>query len=290
MSQLSVDKQHTVAAEVTSVDVIARLGRQQTRAARKRRTTVTALRVVVLLAVLALWELGSGDPRQPGFVLIDEFYVSQPSDILSALLVWVESDLLWTNVGITMLETVVGFAIGAVGGVAAGFITGINRWVAAVLTPFVTALYSVPRLAIAPLFILWLGLGVESKFAFVATIVFFLVFYNTYSGVQDVDQELIDTLRIMKPGRAHIYRIVIFPSAGTWILAGLRISAPYALVGAVTAEMISSNRGMGFLLIRASGQLNTAGVFAAIVVMMVLSLIVTGFVILLEARLLRWRQ
>jgi NitT/TauT family transport system permease protein len=260
----------------------------QRRRTRRRVVLINVARLLCLAGSLALWELFSGPPGDR-WTLIDEFYLSEPSAVAAALRDFVDGGVLWSNVLITFQETAVGFLVGALAGVAVGFAVGVNKFLASVLTPFVTALYSVPRLAIAPLFILWFGLGIESKIFFVATIVFFLVFYNTYSGVRDVDRELIDVLRIIKPGRLHIYRRVTLPSAMTWILTGLRVSAPYALVGAVTSEMISSNRGMGYLLIRASGQLDTAGVFAAIVVMMVMALMITAVVLVLERYFLRWK-
>jgi NitT/TauT family transport system permease protein len=286
---MTVDNPSTSGAADMSA-LVATLDRQRRLARRRTRAIIIAARVLLLVIVLVAWQLLSGDPADGGTVMIDEFYISQPTTIFEQLRSWIESGDLQSNIWITLIETAFGFAVGAVLGVFVGFATGVNTWVSAVLTPYITALYSVPRLAIAPLFILWFGLDISSKVAFVAMIVFFLVFFNTYSGVRDVDDDLIDVLRIMKPGRLHIYRRVILPSAGVWIMTGLRISAPYALVGAVTSEMISSNRGMGFLLIRASGQLNTGGVFAAIFVMMILALLITALVALLERRVLRWRR
>ena len=254
-----------------------------------RRVGIWSLRLFLALVIVLGWEFGSGDPQNE-FVLIDEFYVSTPTAIVDRLWRWIAEGVLWHHVWVTFQETGIGFAIGTTGGLVVGFIVGGNRFIGAVLSPFITALYSVPRLALIPLFIIWFGLGMESKIAMVAIVVFFLVFFNTYSGVTDVDQELIDVLRVMNARSHHIYGKVVLPSAMVWILTGMRVSAPYALVAAVTAEMISSNQGMGFLLIRSAGQFNIAGVFAAIWVMVAMSLVVNGFVMILESVFLRWKR
>lgn len=282
MTTAFADEQSAVG---TPLNLVAKQRRQH----RRHILLVNSLRLLLLIAAIAAWQVFSGTPGK-AWVIIDQYYVSRPSDVVSQIGDWISQGRLWPNVLYTFEEALIGFFIGVMAGIIVGFLVGVGSLLGEVLTPFVTALYSVPRLAIAPLFILWFGLGIESKIFFVASIVFFLVFYNTWSGVRDVDQELIDVLRIIKKGRLHVYRRVILPSAMTWILGGLRVSAPYALVGAVTAEIISSNRGMGYLLIQSSGQLDTAGVFAAIVVMMAMALIISSLVLLLEKYFLRWKS
>jgi NitT/TauT family transport system permease protein len=235
-----------------------------------------------------LWQLLSGAPGER-FVLLDEFYVSEPTAMVNSIIGWAEDGLLWQSILTTLQVTLLGFAIGAVLGMIAGFLLGTVEFLGAVMAPVMAALYAIPRLALIPLFLLWFGLGIGSKLALVITVIFFLVFYNTHSGVKDVDQELVDVLKVMKASRWDILRKVTIPSAMTWIIAGLHISVPYALVGAVTGEMIASNRGMGYLIIRASSQFNTAGVFGGILVLMVLALVLAGAVSLLEKKLLRWK-
>ena len=259
------------------------------RAARiRRRALVHGLQVLVAVLVVGAWQWAAGPRNSPG-TLIDEFYVSKPSAIWAALVDQVQGGVLVTNVWVTAQETIYGFLVGAVLGLAVGFVLGTNDLVSAVMRPYVVALNSVPRLALVPLFVLGFGLGMTSKIAFVAMIVFFLVFYNAYAGVQDVDQQLVDVLRVMGAKRRQIHRRVTLPSAMTWIIAGLSISVPYALVAAVTAEIVSSNSGVGFLLNQSAGQFNTAGVFASIVVLVVMGLLLTGVVNLLERRLLAWK-
>jgi NitT/TauT family transport system permease protein len=257
-------------------------------ARRRRRLLVHSLQLLVAIVTIGLWQGVSG-PRGTAGTIIDEFYISKPSDIWAALVGQVTGGGLGANILVTAQETVYGFLLGALIGLLTGFILGTNELVSGVIRPYVVALNSVPRLALVPLFILWFGLGLTSKIAFVAMIVFFLVFYNTYAGVQDVDKQLVDVLRIIGASRPQIHWRVTLPSAMTWIIAGLSISVPYALVAAVTAEIVSSNSGVGFMLNQAAGQFDTAGVFASIVVLVVMGLLLTGLVTLLERRLLAWK-
>lgn len=255
---------------------------------RREKRLVYGLRLLILVGALTIWELGSGDPRTE-FVLIDEYFVSKPSAMLATAQEWVERGELWTNLLATVQVTLLGFLFGAIGGVALGFALGVSRFWSRVLTPFVSTLYSIPRLALIPLFLLWFGLGLGAKLALVIVIVFFLIFYNTFSGVRDVDAGLVDVMRVMSAKSWQIHLKVTFPSAMVWIATGLRISVPYALVATVTGEMLMSNTGMGYVIIRSAGQFNTAGVFAGILVLMVMALIFTGLVGLLESVVLGWK-
>jgi NitT/TauT family transport system permease protein len=253
-----------------------------------RRRKILLGRILVIGGLIVAWEVFSGRLGEPG-VLIDKFYLSQPSDVANALWQWIENGVLLTNLAATMQVTVLGFLIGAGLGMLVGFALGVNRFLSSIFSPIIAALYAVPRLALIPLFLLWFVLGIGSKLALVITVVFFLVFYNTHEGVREVDRGLIDVIRVMDASRWQVHKTVTVPSAMTWIIAGLRISVPYSLVAAVTGEMMASNSGMGFLIIRASGQFYTAGVFAGIVVIMVFALLLGGFVSLAEKKLLRWK-
>lgn len=254
----------------------------------RRRLKIYIGRFVLIAGLLGAWQLFSGPPGRT-LTLVDEFYISKPSQMYDSIRAWVDQGVLFSNIGVTMQETILGFVIGAALGMIVGFMLGTSPYLSAIFSPIVAALYAIPRLALIPLFLLWFGLGIGSKLALVITVVFFLVFYNTHSGVKDVDQGLVDVLKVMKASRWHIHTKVTIPSAMTWIIAGLRVSVPYALVAAVTGEMTASNSGMGYLIIRASGQFNTAGVFGGIFVLMVLALLLGGVVALLEKRLLGWK-
>lgn len=263
-------------------------GRLRKRRIGQRRLLVITLRWVLIAVFLLVWQFGAGEPGR-GFVLIDEFYVSKPSDIFRAIWAWQSEGILITNILDTLYVTVVGFLLGAAVGLPVGLLLGVSRFISDVAQPFVSALNSIPRLALVPLFLLWFGLGMTSKLVFVASIVSFLIFYNTYYGVRDVDRQLINVAKIMHASWWQLHAKITIPSATTWIIAGLRISVSYALIAAVTSEIISSNSGMGFLITSSAAQFYTAGVFGGIIVLMVISMLLVFLVTLLEQRLLRWK-
>ncbi|MGO4384436.1 ABC transporter permease [Specibacter sp. RAF43] len=286
MTQLTSEPAMNRRAEVEP-DLALEIDREVAQA-RQRRRNIHIGRILLIVGLLGCWELFSGPPGQ-AWTVIDHFYISQPSEVMEMLRKWIAEGILIPNLLVTLQVTVIGFTIGAALGMLVGFLLGINPYMSAIFSPIVAALYAVPRLALIPLFLLWFGLGIGSKLALVITVVFFLVFYNTHEGVREVDRGLIDVLKVMKAGRRHIHSKVTVPSAMTWIIAGMRVSVPYALVAAVTGEMMASNSGMGYLIIKASGQFNTAGVFAGIVVLMVFALLLGALVSFAEKRLLGWK-
>jgi NitT/TauT family transport system permease protein len=257
---------------------------------RNHRLRLSALgwQVALLVALMLGWEHLARPPGD-GFSLVDEFYVGSPSEAWDVLVRWQESGELWQHSWVTVKEALVGFALGTLAGAAVGFVFGVMQRTARVLSPFVTGLYAIPRLALAPLFILWFGLDSASKIALVVTVVFFLIFYNTLTGVRDVDQDLVNVLRIMDAPRWEIHRRVTLPSIATWIIAGLRVSVPYAFVAAVVGEMVAAREGLGMLIQRANSQFNPSAMFAAIAVVVVLSLALNLGVTFVERSVLRWK-
>jgi NitT/TauT family transport system permease protein len=246
------------------------------------------IRLAVLAGVVIVWQLASGNSKTEA-VLIDKFWVSRPSDILARLADWVTTGKLWLHLAVTLQEMATGLIIGSIIGVVTGFVLGQSLTFARLFDPFIMAIYSIPKLALAPLFILWFGVGIEPKVVLVATVVFFLVFLNTYAGVRDVDQELLDIIRLMGAGPRDLVLKVVLPSSSAWILTGLKQAVPNSLIGAVVGEIMASNRGLGFLLINAQGQFDTAGVFAAILILMLMGLVINEGVNRAETYLLRWK-
>jgi NitT/TauT family transport system permease protein len=202
----------------------------------------------------------------------------------------VESGRLFYHAGITVIEAFTGFALGGLAGMAAGIVLGQSRTLADILDPFIMIFYSLPKIALAPLFVLWFGVGIDMKIILTASVVFFLVFLNTYTGVRNVSRELIAILRLMGASDRHVLTKVILPSAVSWVFAGLRLSVPYALIGAIVGELIAANQGLGYLLADASGQFNTAGVFAALLAIVLLALVLNFFVKILEKLVMPWHQ
>ena len=252
--------------------------------ARRRETrTVLVFRVLLGVAALAFWQWSSGR-------LIKEFWVSSPSGVVAALVKLWEVGGLPAAIGATVAEALVGFALGAISGMLLGILFGANRLIARILDPYVIAFYSLPRVALIPLFVLWFGIGFQTKAIFTALLVFFPVFMNTLSGARDVNRDLIDVIRVMGATRLDTVRKILVPSALVWLFAGLRISVPYALIGAVVGEMFTSNAGLGYLISASASQFDTGALFATLFVITVLGLILTAFVGGVERRLLRWQS
>jgi NitT/TauT family transport system permease protein len=234
------------------------------------------------IVFLGIWQFASGR-------LVDSFIISDPIDIALRLWEWVSTGTIWPHVWATVYATVVGFVIGAGLGVAGGLWLGLSPFLSRLLDPFIWAFNALPKVALAPLFILWFGLDIKSKVALAAVLVVFLVFVNTFSGVREVDQDLIDGLRIMRASRWQILTKLIVPSATSWIFVGLKAGVPYALIGTIIGEMIASSRGLGYLVQRAGSEFDSAGVFAALAVIAALAMIFNEAVNVVQKRLERWR-
>jgi NitT/TauT family transport system permease protein len=238
-------------------------------------------RAALIGALLAAWEVSAR-------TFADEFFTSRPLVIAAKFAELVTSGRLFFHGGITVVETLAGFLAGAAAGIVVGLLLGRNEGLARLLDPILVAINSLPKVALAPLFIMWFGIGIGMKIILTATIVFFLVFINTYHGVRNVNPELVDILRLMGARERHIVAKVIVPSALQWVFAGLQLSVPYALIGAVVGEMMAANRGLGYLLADAAGQLDTGGVFAALLGIIGLALLLQGTVRIVERRLTPW--
>jgi NitT/TauT family transport system permease protein len=252
-------------------------------------------RLVVLLAqvgivggLLVLWEVIAGDPRKGA--LVDEFFLGKPSLILASLATWWADGTITRNAWLTIQEGLIGFVIGSASGIALGFILGVTNVGRSVLSPLVFSTYALPRIGFAPLFILWFGLGLESKVALVVVLVFFLTFFNTYQGAREVDEELIAVCRLMRASRWQILLKVIVPSAMVWTAVGLKVSVPYAFVGAVVGEILAGNLGLGALITRAVNQFDANRLMAAVVLTTVLAIILNTVVARATGYFLHWQS
>ena len=238
--------------------------------------------VVLGAVLLLLWQAASGR-------LIDSFFISNPVEVGTRLFGWIADGSLFVHVWATVYATVIGFAIGSIIGVVLGIWLGVSPFTSRLLNPYMSALNALPKVALAPLFVLWFGLGIESKIALAAVLVLFLVFLNTYAGVREVDQDLIDGARLMRATRAQVITKVVIPSAMSWMFAGLKISVPYALIGAVLGEMIAANRGLGYLVQFSGSQFDSAGVFAVLIVIALLAVALNFLVEIVQHRMQQWR-
>jgi NitT/TauT family transport system permease protein len=228
-------------------------------------------RLLVLTALLALWQFAPNPALR--------FWVSGPVDILTRLWSWVLDGSLWDNLEATLAAMALGYAIGTATGV--GFLPRLHR----VLSPYISALYALPKIALAPLFVILFGIGIASKVVLVAVTVFFLVLTATLDGVRNVDRDLVRALSIMGATRSEVIRKVLVPGALPWIFTGMRIAVRYAFSNTLLAELIASNRGIGFLIEYYSGTFDAAGAYAAILVLVVCSVGLTELLSRIEARM-----
>lgn len=239
-------------------------------------------RLVAVALILGIWQGLSGP-------VFDSFWVSRPSAIGAWLWKSISSGSLGADLLITAKETVYGYLIGAIAGLVLAFLLAQSDRAALVLRPFVLAIYGIPRIALAPLFVLWFGIALASKVMMAALVTLLLVFFNTYEGIQSADLELKNVALVLGASRWRLFWNVTLPNASPWILAGLRISIPQALVGAVVAEFIASTGGLGFLIMDTTSTLDSAGTMAGIIVLMLVVLALSTILDRIENRLLRWR-
>lgn len=239
-------------------------------------------RAAVGMAVLALWQLASH--------LAGEYWISSPWATLKTLAGSVASGEMLRHSLYTMGAAGAGFVVGGVPAVGLALWLRRHPLVRDILDPFMVAGYGLPKLALAPLFILWLGIGIASKVVLVASVVFFLVFFTTQSGVQAVDGKLVQMARVAGASNWQISRAIIWPSVLPFVFAGIRISTPYAIGGVVISELISSNRGLGYLVQLGASKFSTSDIFAAVVAITVLTGAGSWLVDRVERRALKWRR
>ncbi|MCL6593307.1 MAG: ABC transporter permease [Alicyclobacillus sp.] len=268
------------------VDVAARRNALRAQMLRKR-TRNLVLQVLVFVVVVGLWELLSDTQT------IDPFFFSSPSAIFAKIITWATQGTsagpLYIHFVVSLEETVISFVLGVVLGVVAGYVLGMNELMAVVFGPYIQMLNALPRVVLAPVFILWFGLGMPSKIALGVTLTFFIVFFNAFQGVREVDRNLLNNARLLGANRRQLAQHVILPSALTWILSSLHTSFGFALVGAVVGEFIGATKGLGFLISEAQGAFDTTGVFAGMLILSVTALLADGLVARLERRFVVWR-
>ena len=220
---------------------------------------------------------------------LDKFFFSRPSDIAARLIQWFSSGSIWPHLAVTMEEAALAFAIGAAAGVVLGFALARSPRIGALLDPYIRVLNALPRVVLAPIFLLWFGLGIWSKVALGVTVGFFIVFFNTHQGVRDVDPVLVNNSRMLGASEWQLVRHVLIPSALTWVFSSLHISIGFAMIAVVVGEYLGAARGVGYLISQAEGTFDTTGVFAGMAVLSAVVLLVGAGVNRLERWLLRWK-
>jgi NitT/TauT family transport system permease protein len=266
---------------------LAEVERIAQRKLKLRHALVIGLRILVLVVVLGGWELGGR------FKWIDPFFFSMPSLIFAQIVDWFVNGTsqgpLLLQVWVTLEETMLGFLIGAVGGIVCGVVLGRNQLLSDVFSIYIKIANSIPRVVLGSVFVIALGLGMASKVALAVVMVFFVVFGNAFQGVREADRYMIANAQILGASKRQLTTSVVIPSALSWILASLHVSFGFALVGAVVGEFLGSKQGIGLLISTAQGAFNASGVFAAMIVLAVVALSTDYLLTALEKRLLKWR-
>ncbi|MBM4439076.1 MAG: ABC transporter permease [Candidatus Rokubacteria bacterium] len=261
------------------------------------RAKIYVWRLLILVALLGSWEYLTGIKaisRTPGLYWIDPFFISRPSLIVQRFMFLASGEVrlnIWQMALSTVQSTLLGFVVGVSTGFVAGLVLGRNDRLARIFEPYIVAFNSLPRIALVPLITMIFGFGLAAKVVLAWTIVFFIVFFNTFQGARSVDADLIHSARFLGAGERQIMRTVIIPSALAWTFASLTPSISFALIGVVVGEFLGgeSGGGLGFLIIQSLGTLNAADMMVALLALGVIGIVMALGIKQLEQRLLRWR-
>lgn len=283
-------QQNEIQAEAAAIPLLqSESSLQETaRRARKRRTIlVWTGRALVIIVVLGGWQSFTA------LGWVDKFFYGRPSDIWNSLVVLFTEGTafgsIWENIWVTVQEALYGFLLGTVAGIIFGILLGSNRYLSDVLNPYIKVVNSVPRIVLGSIFIVAFGLGIFPKILLAAVLVFFAVFFNAYQGVREVDQNLVANVRVLGASPLQIARHVTIPSAMTWIIASLHTAFGFAIIGALVAEVLGAQKGIGLIISQAQGHFDPNTVFACMVIMAVVTLGAEYLITLLERVVLKWR-
>ena len=253
----------------------------------RRKLAILVAQVVVLILVFGGWQLFTS------LKIVDPFFFGQPSGIVRTAWQWVQHGTnqgsIWLQIYTTMEEAIFGFLIGVAAGVVVGVLLGQFRFLSDVLSPYIKAVNALPRIVLGALFVIVLGLGISSKIVLAGFLVFFVVFFNAYQGVREVDGNLVNNARILGASRMQVIRNVVLPSAMTWIIASLHVAFGFAVIGAVVGEVLGAQHGLGVLITDSQNNFNTDGIFAGMIIIGLIALVAEWLISLLERRLLAWR-
>jgi NitT/TauT family transport system permease protein len=249
----------------------------------KRRMSLVASQILLGAVILLLWEWGAAAK------VLDPFVFSRPSLIALRVFHLVFSGSIWPHLAITFLEASLSFVIGGLLGVLGGFVLARSPVIASILEPFLRVGNALPRVVFAPIFLLWFGLGIWSKVALGVSVVFFVVFYNTFRGLREVDRVMIDNARMLGASERQLLRHVLVPSALTWIFSSLHVGVGLAIIAVIVGEYLGSSAGIGYLIAQAEGVFDSTGVFAGMTVLAIGVLAVGLAVDGIERRLTRWK-
>lgn len=256
--------------------------RQRTRRSPWRRRLNWLLPIAPGVVLVLAWQFASGR-------LVRETYISSPVAVVERLYELFSTGAILPDLRTTGTELLLGYLIGVTAGTVCGYVLGRSRGLARIFEPYLLAFYGVPKIAFAPLFIIWFGIGISSKVALSAIMVFFLVFYNVFVGVRSVSHEYIDVARVMGADQRQLTRYVYLPATTPFIMLGLRAGLPYAVIGVIVGEFTSATSGLGLYMYRGSVTFDPAAVFSGVVILLVFVLTMGSLLGLLERKLLKWQ-
>lgn len=263
--------------------VLARTAADDRRRRQSERAVLWTGTAAFGAAILLFWQFGLGH-------LVNPRYVSDPVTIAGRIIELAAEGEIFRHVAVTVGEAAAGFAIGSVLGLASAFALAQTRRGYAVFEPFLVGFYSIPKIALAPLFILWFGLGTAPKIVMAALLVYFVVFVNTATGIREVRPGLLQVCRVFGASRRDLLLKVTLPSAAPAIVASVRITVTRAIEGALLSEFVASTQGLGYLVARASREFDIATVFAGIVIIAAVVMAANGLLRLLQTRLAPWHS
>jgi NitT/TauT family transport system permease protein len=240
-------------------------------------------RSISLLALLLAWEALS---RQG---MINPFYAPPPSEVLEVIFTLFAERTIFNHLEATFAASLVGLVIGLALGIFLGFAAALVPLIADVLEPIMLLLNAIPRVILAPLFVIWLGIEIPSKIALAVVLVAVLIFFAVYNGIKDVNQLLVDRVRTLGGGRMILLREVYIPSVTAWVLGSLKVAVGFAFTGACVGEFVAATRGLGYLLQFAQSTYNAALTMGLIFLIMAFVLLLFFCAEVIERRLLRWR-
>jgi NitT/TauT family transport system permease protein len=248
----------------------------------------------LLVLLFAFWYAMTAPGLLPNFMFENDrqaaFFFGEPLKVLARVWAWfVTGADIYRHLGVTLVETLLAFGIGAVLGLAGGLWLALAPLASAILEPYVKALNSMPRIILAPIFAVWFGLGIGSKVALGVTLVFFIVFFNVYQGVKEVSPVVLANARMLGASNRQLLRHVYLPSATSWVFSSLHTSVGLAFVGAVVGEYLGSSQGVGYLILQAEGSFDINTVMAGILVLTGFALLLDGAVGGIEKRLMKWQ-
>jgi NitT/TauT family transport system permease protein len=277
--------EHTARAGAAMAHEKSLLVREERRATADRRyqaLRVLSLRAAVFAGFLGLWWGASG-------TLIDKLFVSDPISVVISFVNISLDGTLWWHLERTLIEMILGYFFGVTGGVALAIIITLIPWGGQIVRPMMLGVFAIPKVALAPLVIVWFGIHLLPKVILAASLVLFIVYFSTLAGFAAVSRNLIGSVRVMGASRTALFIKLILPSAAPYIFSAMRITLPGALIGAIIGEFVSSNRGVGFLIAYASSRYDTAQVFAGILSLLIFVLILNAIVSRAEKYVARWR-